>query len=74
MQTLFDAPRNLEDMSASIKSTLDTLMILREQLDNPNQLFKREIHVKLPYEDKGLGALYEQIQKQASLQRPSTDL
>ncbi|KAM5526786.1 hypothetical protein FOXYSP1_20775 [Fusarium oxysporum f. sp. phaseoli] len=74
MQTLFDAPRNLEDMTASIKSTLDTLLILREQLDDPNQLFKRESHVKLPYEDKGVGALYEQIRNEALLQRPSTDL
>lgn len=60
-------------MSASIKSTRDTLAIFRKQLDNPNQLFKRESHVKLPYEEKGLGALYGQIRKQASLQRPSTD-
>ncbi|KAF4446948.1 hypothetical protein F53441_9464 [Fusarium austroafricanum] len=74
MQTLFDAPRNLEDKTAGIKSALDTLLILREQLDNPNQLFKRENHVKLPYEDKGLGALYKQIRERASLQRPSTDL
>ncbi|EXK23456.1 hypothetical protein FOMG_19765 [Fusarium oxysporum f. sp. melonis 26406] len=74
MQTLFDAPRNLEDKTAGIKSALDTLLILREQLDNPNQLFKRENHVKLPYEDKSLGALYKQIRERASLQRPSTDL
>ncbi|KAK2468161.1 hypothetical protein H9L39_20383 [Fusarium oxysporum f. sp. albedinis] len=74
MDTIFDVPNNLEDMSAGIKSTLNTLLILREQLDNPNQLLKRESHVKLPYEDKGLGALYEQIRKQASLQRRSTEL
>jgi hypothetical protein len=54
MDTIFDMLNNLEDMSASIKSTLNTLLLLREQLDNPNQLPKRENHVKLPYEDKGL--------------------
>jgi hypothetical protein len=74
MDIIFDVPNNLEDMSAGIKSTLDTLVILREQLDNPNQLFKRESHVKLPYEDKGIGALYKQIRERASSQRPSTDL
>ncbi|PCD21778.1 hypothetical protein AU210_015581 [Fusarium oxysporum f. sp. radicis-cucumerinum] len=74
MDTIFDVPNSLEDMSAGIKSTLDTLLILREQLDNPNQLLKRENHVKLPYEDKGRGALYKQIRERASLQRPSTDL
>ncbi|GKU13084.1 unnamed protein product [Fusarium langsethiae] len=74
MDTILDVPNNLEDMSAGIKSTLDTLMILREQLDNPNQLFKRESHVKLPYENKGVGALYKPIWERASLQRSSTDL
>ncbi|GKU07311.1 unnamed protein product [Fusarium langsethiae] len=49
METFFDTPNNLEDMSAGIKSTLDTLLLLREQLDNPSTLFKRESHVKLPY-------------------------
>ncbi|KAH7261544.1 hypothetical protein BKA59DRAFT_447801 [Fusarium tricinctum] len=73
IETLFDIPSNLEGMSAEIKSTLDTLLLLREQLDNPNQLFKRESHVKLPYEDKGLGALYGQIRYQVSLHRPSAD-
>ncbi|KAJ9419476.1 hypothetical protein QL093DRAFT_2565542 [Fusarium oxysporum] len=61
VQTLFDAPRNLEDMSANIKSTLNTLLILQD-------------HVKLLYKDKGLGALYRQIRKQALLQWPSIDL
>ncbi|VTO87340.1 unnamed protein product [Fusarium graminearum] len=61
-------------MSAKIKSTLDTVLLLREQLDNPSKLFERESHVKLPYEEKGLGALYEQIRKRASLQGRSTDL
>ncbi|SCO24425.1 unnamed protein product [Fusarium fujikuroi] len=74
MDTILDVPNNLEDMSAGIKSTLDTLMIPREQLDNPNQLFIVEGLVKLPYEDKGLGALYKQIRERASLQRSSTDL
>ncbi|KAK2667985.1 hypothetical protein RAB80_017176 [Fusarium oxysporum f. sp. vasinfectum] len=59
LQTLFDAPRNLEDKTAGIVSALDTLMVLREQLNNPNHLFKRENHVKLPYEDKGVSALYK---------------
>ncbi|EWY79391.1 hypothetical protein FOYG_17439 [Fusarium oxysporum NRRL 32931] len=59
LQTLFDAPRNLRDKTAGIKSALDTLMVLREQLNNPNHLFKRENHVKLPYEDKGVSALYK---------------
>ncbi|KAM0361947.1 hypothetical protein ACHAO7_011609 [Fusarium culmorum] len=74
IETLFDIPSNLEDMSAKIKSTLDTLLLLREQLDSPSKLFERESHVKLPYEDKGLGALYEHIRYQASLHRPSADL
>ncbi|KAF5576970.1 hypothetical protein FPCIR_12329 [Fusarium pseudocircinatum] len=74
MDTIFDVSNSLEGMSAGIKSALDTLVILREQLDNPNQLFKRESHVKLPYEDKGLGTLHKQIRERASLQRPSTDL
>jgi hypothetical protein len=74
IETLFDIPSNLEDMSAKIKSSLDTLLLLREQLDNPSKLFERESHVKLPYEDKGLGALYGQIRYQASLHRPSADL
>jgi hypothetical protein len=74
MDTIFDVPNNLENMSAGIKSTLDTLVILREQLDNPDQLFKCEGLVKLPYEDKGHGALYKQIRERASLQRSATDL
>jgi hypothetical protein len=41
MDTISGVPNNLEDMSASIKSTLNTLLLLREQLDNPNQLLKR---------------------------------
>jgi hypothetical protein len=44
METLFDAPSNLEGMSTEIKSTINTLLLLRQQLDNPNQLFKRESH------------------------------
>lgn len=47
-EALFEIPTDLEGHSAGIKSTLDTLVILREQLDNPNQLFKRESHAKLP--------------------------
>ncbi|KAJ9413489.1 hypothetical protein QL093DRAFT_2478108 [Fusarium oxysporum] len=70
MDTIFDVPNNLEDMSAGIKSTLDILVIHREQLDNPNQLLRRESHVKLSYEDKGLRAIYEQNRKQASLRQP----
>jgi hypothetical protein len=66
-------PSNLKDMSAGIEPTLDTLVLLREQLDNPNQLFKRESHVKLSYEDKGLGALQGQIRYRSSLRRPSAN-
>lgn len=51
----FDVPNDLEEQSEGIKSTLDTLAILREQLDNPNQLFERESHAKLPHEDEGRG-------------------
>ncbi|VTO85891.1 unnamed protein product [Fusarium graminearum] len=61
-------------MSAKIKSTLDTLLLLWEQLDSPSKLFERESYVKLPYEDKGLGALYAQIRYQALLHWPSADL
>jgi hypothetical protein len=64
----------VDGMSVSIKSTLETLAIIREQLDNPDRLFERESYVKLPHEDKGLSALYRQIQNQASLQRPSANL
>jgi hypothetical protein len=67
MDTIFDVPNSLEDMLARIKSTLDTSLILRAQLDKPDQLPRRESRVKIPYEDKDLSALYEQIWKQASL-------
>ncbi|SPJ89723.1 uncharacterized protein FTOL_13084 [Fusarium torulosum] len=47
-------PNDVKDMPAKIKSTLDTLAILRKQLNNPTQLFKPESQAKLPYADKGL--------------------
>ncbi|RTE68818.1 hypothetical protein BHE90_016800 [Fusarium euwallaceae] len=66
MEALFDIPNDLEDKSASIKSSLDALVILREQPDHSDQLFKVENHTKLPHQDEGVGALYEQVRRQAS--------
>ncbi|KAJ4175817.1 hypothetical protein NW767_015660 [Fusarium falciforme] len=68
-EALFELPNNLEDQSAGIKSSLNTLVIFREQLDNPNHLFKRESRAKLPHKDEGRG-LYEQVRRQASLRHP----
>lgn len=72
MEALFDIPNDLEDKSASIKSSLNTLVILREQLDHSDQLFKVENHTTLPHQDEGVSALYEQVRRQASFrQSPS---
>ena len=68
-EALFELPNNLEDQSAGIKSSLNTLVILREQLDNPNHLFKRESRAKFPHKDEGRG-LDEQVRRQASLRQP----